>query len=65
MRTAGYVCGWPKQDIKHLLLFYPKLNDERRELVGRVGTRDIEKILTQPQGIREAARWVIGTGWSQ
>ena len=63
LRTAGCVYDWTKQNVIHLLLFWPKLDEKRKEQVVKAGTSDVRRILTQPQGIRTSARWVVGTGW--
>ena len=63
LRTAGCVYDWTKHHVIHLLLFWPKLDEKRKEQVVKASMSDVRRILTQPQGIRTSARWVIGTGW--
>ena len=55
-------CGWAKQDAKHILLFCPELRESRLDLIRDAGTHDFRKMLTEPRGIRAAARWLIKTG---
>ena len=62
IQSAGCPCGWRKQTVKHVLLFCPRLAKERGELIQQAGTSDYKQLLTQKQGIRTAARWMIRVG---
>ena len=63
IQNVGCPCGWRKQTVKHMLLFCPRLAKERRELIQQAGTSDYKQLLTQKQGIRTAARWMIRVGY--
>ena len=63
VRSAECPCGWRKQTVKHVLLFCPRLENERGELIQQAGTSDYRQLLTQKQGIRAAARWMIRVGY--
>ena len=56
-------CGWRRQDVKHLLLNCPELQEARPQLFDEAGTRDISQMLTTTKGIRAAARWIVKSGW--
>ena len=52
-------CGWPKQTVKHILLFCPRFARDRDKMIQEAGCSDFSKILSTPRGIRAAARWFL------
>ena len=60
--SASCPCGWRKQDVKHVLLFCPFYNERRPRLIRQAGTTDFFKILTIPEAIKAASRWMIDSG---
>jgi len=55
------LCGWRKQDVKHILFFCPEFREARRRLFAEAGTTNTRRILTEVKGIRAAARWMVET----
>ena len=55
-------CGWRRQDVKYILLFYPRSREDRLRLFAEAGTRDFQIMLTTTKGIRVAARWMVNSG---
>jgi len=55
------LCGWRKQDVKHILFFCPEFREARRRLFAEAGTTNTRRILTKVKGIRAAARWMVET----
>ena len=55
-------CGWRKQDVRHVLLFCPRLENKRQTLLEKSGTADLREMLTTPRGAKAAARWLISIG---
>ena len=62
VQSASCECGWPKQDVRHVLIFCPRLSRYRPTLLGSAGTSDLRKILTTPKGARALTRWLIKSG---
>ena len=60
--SARCSCGQTKQDTKHILLYYPKLSQQRPELLKEVGTHDVRTILIESKGVRVAARQIVKSG---
>lgn len=55
-------CGWPKQTVKHILLFCPRcprFAPDSDKIVQEASSSDFSRILSTPQGIRAAARWSL------
>lgn len=55
-------CGWWKQDVRHILIFCPNLDQIRPQLFEQAETKDARKMLTTLKGIRAAARWMVRSG---
>lgn len=63
-RVPGYdnslcECGWPKQTVKHILLFCPRFARDRDKMLQEAESSDFSKILSTPRGIRAAVRWFL------
>ena len=62
VQSASCECGWPKQDVKHVLIFCPRLGQYRPALLESAGTSDLRRMLTTPEGARASTRWLIRSG---
>ena len=54
-------CGARRQTLNHILAFCPNLIEPRIRLVTRAGTTELRRILTDPQKVKYAARWLLET----
>ena len=59
IQSASCECGWPKQDIKHILIFCPRLGQYRPILLESAGTSDLRKMLITPKGARASSNGLL------
>ena len=52
-------CGWPRQTVKHIVLFCPRFARDRDKMIKEAGTSDLTTLLSSPRGIRAAAKWFL------
>lgn len=55
-------CGWPRQTIKHVLLFYPRFARDRDKMIQEASTNDYTTLLLTVQGIRAVTKWFLRQG---
>jgi hypothetical protein len=54
-------CGFPKQDVKHVMLHCPNYTD-RASMFLQGGSQDLQTFLTTNKGLQAATQWVLRQG---
>ena len=60
-RTPKCSCGHQRQTAKHILMYCPNFEEDRKDLYKAAGTRDYSKMLATPRGAKAAANWLQKT----
>jgi hypothetical protein len=55
-------CGWPRQTVKHVLLFCPRFARDRDKMIQEASTSDYTTLLLTAQGIRAVTKWFLRQG---
>jgi hypothetical protein len=52
-------CGWPRQTLKHIVLFCPAHLTGRAEMLSEAKTTDYTKLLSTEAGLRAVTKWFL------
>lgn len=52
-------CGWPRQTVKHIVLFCPRYARDRDKMIQEARSSDLATILSTENGIRAVTRWFL------
>jgi hypothetical protein len=55
-------CGWNTQTVQHVLMMCPLYSSRRADLVSRVNTEEMWRMLSTPEKAQATARWFIQQG---
>jgi hypothetical protein len=55
-------CGWHSQTVRHVIIHCPLLTQQRTELYAAAQTNNLTDILSRPDGVQAAGRWLLACG---
>ncbi len=55
-------CGWSTQTVKHVLMMCPLYSSRRADLVSRVDSEEMWRMLSTPEKAQATARWFVQQG---
>jgi hypothetical protein len=55
-------CGWHSQTVRHVMIYCPLLIQQRTALYSAAHSNNLTDILSQPDGVQAAGRWLIDCG---
>ena len=55
-------CGWHSQTVRHVIIYCPLLIQQRTVLYSMAGSNDLTRILSRPEGVQAAGRWLLDCG---
>jgi hypothetical protein len=55
-------CGWHSQTVRHIMIYCPLLTQQRTALYSAAGSNNLLEILSRPDGVQAAGRWLLSCG---
>ena len=56
-------CGYPSQNMKHMVMARPQWAKGRREVLQMAKDRSFEAMMNIPDGMKRITEWILSNGW--
>ena len=56
-------CGYPSQNVKHMVMACPQWAKGRGEVLQRAKDRSFEAMMNSPEDMKRIIEWILTNGW--